>query len=241
MGRSASNRGTSKNKVIQLSKTDTIDIVATSDLHGNLPDIPDCDLLLIAGDICPENNQKEWLSSEFKDWVQSLNAQKIVAIGGNHDKYLGKRSFKSFLGIEKVTYLEDSQTDFLGLSIWGTPWVDNLGSNWAFAGDNMANSEKFKMIPDKVDIVLSHGPIKGVGDFGMGQNLGSSSLGGQIQRVAPALFVFGHIHEGAGSVDKIGRTTFVNASYVDEKYNPVQAPISIKAYRDQSGLTIEVV
>lgn len=50
-------------------------IAATSDLHGHLPEVPDCDLLLIAGDICPLEDgsirvQGRWLDTELLGWLQ---------------------------------------------------------------------------------------------------------------------------------------------------------------------------
>ena len=50
-----------------------IDIIALSDLHGNLiKDIPSFDLLLIGGDSAPANDhyysyQKEWYTTEFTE------------------------------------------------------------------------------------------------------------------------------------------------------------------------------
>jgi predicted phosphohydrolase len=65
-------------------------IIAVSDLHGALPTIPPCDLLLIAGDVAPTMNhslrfQADWLDTDFRFWLESLPAQKIVFIAGNHD------------------------------------------------------------------------------------------------------------------------------------------------------------
>ena len=49
-------------------------IVALSDLHGTLPTfVPECDVVVIAGDILPLNIQRKidesicWLCNDFKD------------------------------------------------------------------------------------------------------------------------------------------------------------------------------
>jgi hypothetical protein len=67
-------------------------IICTADLHGQLPDIPECDLLLIAGDVCPVEDhdptyQRKW-STKFRLWLadeQRVQAERIVWIAGNHD------------------------------------------------------------------------------------------------------------------------------------------------------------
>ena len=67
-------------------------IVALSDLHGTLPTfVPECDVVVIAGDILPLNIQRKidesicWLCNDFKDWANKLECQKVVFIAGNHD------------------------------------------------------------------------------------------------------------------------------------------------------------
>ena len=66
--------------------------VALSDLHGDLPeDIPECDIVIIAGDILPLNIQRDkikstaWLCNEFKNWCNFLKCSKVIFIAGNHD------------------------------------------------------------------------------------------------------------------------------------------------------------
>ena len=65
-------------------------IVGVSDLHGMLPEIPPCDLLLIGGDITPVTNhaipfQAEWLDTTFRRWLEQAPARKVVGVAGNHD------------------------------------------------------------------------------------------------------------------------------------------------------------
>jgi predicted phosphodiesterase len=66
-------------------------VVAISDLHGHLPDIPECDVLCICGDTFPIEAQDDqvmstgWFYLEFIPWVESLPCKKVLLIAGNHD------------------------------------------------------------------------------------------------------------------------------------------------------------
>jgi hypothetical protein len=52
--------------------------------------VPPCDLLLLAGDLCPLAEhapavQAEWLDGPFREWLGALAAGAIAAIAGKHD------------------------------------------------------------------------------------------------------------------------------------------------------------
>ena len=78
-------------------------VVAVSDLHGWLPEVPPCDLLIIAGDVCPDvagsglrrrleqaaAGQATWLRERFVPWVERAQAAGVVLCWGNHD-YVGE-------------------------------------------------------------------------------------------------------------------------------------------------------
>ena len=65
-------------------------IGATSDLHGNLPDIEPCDILFICGDIIPLHYQTNmisslaWFQTKFLPWCRDNAAKNVVFIAGNH-------------------------------------------------------------------------------------------------------------------------------------------------------------
>ena len=69
--------------------------VGIADLHGTLPkDLPEGDVLCIAGDISPLEYQEDqtqmlgWFYLEFLPWVESSPYKKVILVAGNHDFFL---------------------------------------------------------------------------------------------------------------------------------------------------------
>lgn len=204
-------------------------IVATADLHGHLPNIPDADLLLIAGDICPDMlsyYQCKWLDKVFRPWLEQYPA--VVGIAGNHDFV-----FEEMLGAADLelpwTYLQDTGTTIQGVKIWGTPWVPLL-RNWAFFDEDEDLDKSLDLIPDDTDIVVGHGPPHLYGDltvpmFGS-SHAGYPGINSMLNRVRPKAYVCGHIHEGYG-LYRHPDTDVYNVAYVDENYSPGNPPQAI--------------
>ena len=69
-------------------------IVAISDIHGMLPELPECDVVCCAGDISPLDYQSDqtqmlgWFYLVFLPWVESLPCKKFIMVAGNHDFFL---------------------------------------------------------------------------------------------------------------------------------------------------------
>lgn len=158
-------------------------VIATSDFHGTLPDIPECDLLLISGDVTPVWNhdrkfQASWLRGEFYDWMRRQPAKMTVWVGGNHDFALQDWRYKrDKIGQLPGLYLDNNWLElFPGilpdidwpedkpLKIWGSPMSNRFGG-WAFMAEESDLSDLWKTIPRDIDILMVHGPMYGYGDF----------------------------------------------------------------------------
>jgi Icc-related predicted phosphoesterase len=101
---------------------------------------------------------------------------------------------------------------------------------------------KWALIPDDIDILITHSPQYGMLDYihnyntGRVDHLGSKTL---MKKTADLtnlqLHVYGHIHETYGTekiLFRLGppaeyREICVNASHVNERYEPVNAPIRV--------------
>jgi Icc-related predicted phosphoesterase len=201
-------------------------IALTSDWHGNLPDVPECDVLVVAGDICPdylrparksqgwrqikgEPDQARWLRQKFIPHIAAQPAKQTVIIAGNHD-HVFESTFLIPYGAfweANITYLCDESHEVNDIVFHGTPWVPNLPS-WAFHGTDEVLAQMYGQVPDETDVLITHGPPRMYGDEtsmrfasdppDFDGHVGSQACLDAIQRVEPRVTVCGHIHEGAG-------------------------------------------
>lgn len=209
-------------------------ILCISDTHTkhlNLK-IPNCDVLIISGDICSSGSDSE--VQMFAEWLKTQDDKfkKVVLIAGNHDWALFKNRLlcvdilKNRLG-SKLEYLEDSEVIIDGIKFYGSPWQPEFGK-WAF---NVPRGKKLKNIwsniPDDVDVLITHGPPHGIGDLVPGVpsiSVGCAELFNRVRELSRLkLHVFGHIHAGNGVYfsEESPNTYFCNASICNEQYLPI--------------------
>lgn len=144
-----------------------------------------------------------------------------------------KESLEEAVKVENVkqyltncTYLEDEAIEVYGLKIYGSPWQPEF-CKWAF---NLPRGEpcleKWNLIPEGLDILITHTPPLGHGDLCCtGVRAGCVELLTSVQqRIKPKYHVFGHIHEGYG-ITSDGKVIYVNASTCDINYLPNNPPI----------------
>ena len=215
-------------------------VVAVSDLHGALPAIPPCDLLLIAGDVCPVRDhriarQADWLDTEFRRWLEQAPARHIVGVAGNHDFIFEREPTRVPRDLPWV-YLQDSGTTCDRLRLWGSPWQPRF-FDWAFNLDEPELAAKWALVPEGTDVLVLHGPPFGYGDAvsrgdGAVEHTGSPSLRERIRQIQPRLVVFGHIHEGRGEW-RLGPTVLANVSVMDARYEPVHPPWELELERGE--------
>ncbi len=214
-------------------------IVCLSDTHG-LHDalaVPEGDVLIHAGDLSMRGREAEVRA--FAAWLAELPHPDKVVIAGNHD-WLFERDpvrAREFLG--DVTYLRDGGAEVAGVRVWGSPWQPWF-YDWAFnLPRGAALREKWDLIPDDTDVLVTHGPPFGFLDGAARpahgwseaegvavEHVGCEELRVALDRVRPKLHVFGHIHEGYGQA-RLAETTLINASTCDEDYRPVNPPVVV--------------
>ena len=201
--------------------------IAISDTHGLHAQLqlPKGDVLLHAGDICSRGTEKEALN--FLAWFSEQDYKYKIFIAGNHDFYFEKNSTALINKIipENVIYLCDSGAQIEDINIWGSP-VSPWFYNWAFNRYRGSDIKKhWDKIPHHTDILITHGPVFGKLDITVqGEQVGCVDLLNKVEKINPKIHLCGHIHEAYGEI-KSAKTTFLNASVLDENYRLVNEPM----------------
>ena len=225
-----------------------IKICAMSDLHGYLPEVKPCDLVLICGDIVPlriqgrTKDSYKWFSTEFKEWAIDLPCDKVIFIAGNHELTFPNHynDYKQlFYNDSKVTYLCHEGYIYKGpdgkeYSIFGTPYCKEFG-NWAFMLSDPELEERYSEIPENLDILITHDAPYGVSDvllqkeckWATGEHIGNVPLRNAIIQKCPKYVFHGHLHSTSHEFELLENSKVVNCSLKDEFYNVLYKPIII--------------
>lgn len=201
-------------------------IVHLSDTHfaHQFIEIPDGDILIHTGDALGRGSLQEL--GQFARWMQALPHKHKIYVPGNHDEVVEKMTplARETLGPD-ITMLINESVTIEGQHIWGSPYTPFF-NNWSFMryrGPLIA--EIWELIPDDVDILLTHGPPHGILDevpTGMDKNVGCEELRKRLKTIKPKLHLFGHIHEGYGH-QRIDGIDFYNSAIQGEFYEPLRA------------------
>jgi len=227
------------------NKKETKKVVCISDTHGLHKsienDLPEGDMIIHAGD-CTNVGELGQIV-EFFEWYSKLPYKNKILIAGNHDFGFQDRpnEIRKFLEGTGITYLQDEVAIIDGLTIFGSPWTLAF-KNWAFMTDESGLKEIYEKTACKKespDIIVTHGPLKGFLDSldvlrppnYKEEHLGCEALLNLMKLHTPKYVIHGHIHGGYGKHMFNRRTTLINASICNERYDPINKPIVIELGR----------
>ena len=203
----------------------------THNKHNELDQLltEESDVIIHCGDFTSMGYIEE--VKKFLNWFSNLNqfTHKIF-IAGNHD-FSFEENFDEVKDLipSNVIYLENSEVVIDGVKFYGTP-IQKVFYNWAFNKEYGDLQKYYKMIPDDVDVLITHTPPLGILDdvFNNPIPQGSPILDEEIfERIKPKINCFGHIHESYGVKD-IYNIKFVNASVLNMKYQITNKPIIVE-------------
>jgi len=200
--------------------------------HYHIPKehLPGGDMIIHCGDISSRGYREE--VRLFLEWFTDLDSYTHkVFIAGNHDFFFEENPLQSTELVQEypnIIYLQDNMVEIEGIKIYGSPWQPEF-YNWAFNlprnGDKL--KEKWKAIPENIDILITHGPPFGCLDKTIqGQSVGCEILTEEIKRINPIIHCFGHIHYSYGYMQR-DNINFINACSLGENYVYQNKPLNI--------------
>jgi Icc-related predicted phosphoesterase len=189
----------------------------------------DVDVVVHSGD---SSNYKDVVRNEqevrnFIEWYKNIPVKHKIYVAGNHDTSIERnRVTPADFHTNRIIYLENAATIIDGIKFWGSPHTPTFG-DWAFMKKRETISRIWEHIPTDTDVLIVHGPPKGVRDLshdtdGNLEFCGDGALMKAVINIEPKLMLFGHIHDspschnqGISRYSKIS-TVFSNGTCVHD-------------------------
>ena len=206
-----------------------------SDTHGFHEMFPmsrfeGIDIVIHSGDCSnyrdPYRNEPEVRA--FIAWYRDVPVKHKIYVAGNHDTSIERGLIKPIdFGEAGIIYLQNNGVSMHGFNFWGSPHTPTFGE-WAFMKARDKINRVWDTIPEDTDVLIVHGPPKGVRDlsfdrFGNLEYCGCGALYKKCFKMPQLkLVLFGHIHDmddvynqGVSHYSKTP-TIFSNATCVDD-------------------------
>lgn len=180
-----------------------LQISDTHNKHQQLTNLPVADVIVHCGDFTEQGTEEEVL--DFLNWFIELPYPHKIFVTGNHDLCLWDAEGIEDLPVN-IYFLQDCGCEIDGIKFFG-----------------LAYNHPETLIPDDVDVVITHEPPVMILDESNGVNWGNAPLRNRVQEIKPRYHLFGHAHDAYGS-QKIEDTVYSNGSVMNDHYEICHKP-----------------
>lgn len=180
-----------------------LQISDTHNKHQKLTKLPVADVIVHCGDFTDMGTEDEVL--DFLNWFIELPYPHKIFVVGNHDFCLWDAE-----GIEdlprNVHFLQDKECEIEGVKFFG-----------------LAYNHSEALIPNDVDVLVTHEPPIMILDESDGTHWGNLPLRNKVLQVKPQYHLFGHAHSSYGT-EHFDGITFSNGASIDNHYRVCHKP-----------------
>jgi len=200
----------------------------THQRHAELPIPEGIDTVIHCGDFAnskdiPKNYQE---TLNFLEWYSNFYIPNKILNCGNHDLYAERwpNLFTDLCKDFKIIPLIHDYLELDGFKFFGSPYTPTYMTGWAFNRNRGAKLERLWAQIPEVDILITHGPPKGILDWAQDirdrkkpYQAGSKTLLNALTGISPKIHCFGHMHScrdfnNYGIYMNDGPTIFANAA-----------------------------
>jgi len=211
--------------------------VCISDTHLQISEhntpLPEGDVLIHAGDLLNRGSIEELIKAKMYFQQVSPKFKYIIFVPGNHDRIFetNEQLSRTILSeVKNLTVLIDQSMNINGIKIYGSPYQPEF-CNWAFnlprGGESLR--QKWEMIPEDVDILITHGMPYGILDLvaanaynPMSSHVGCEELLKRIKQLKSLdIYIGGHLHFNGNQEHHEEGVSFYNVAVCDEMYRPI--------------------